>query len=247
MKYREIKDMKGKPNIFKFGFNLIIMKKLPRIIIHNSISVDGSLTGFMPDMELHYRIAGEYKPDIHLIGSTTIKSGIEMFGGEVPVEEPSDFRKPERASALPFWVIIDTGGKLKGLLHTCRRSEYCRDVILLVSESTPKDYISHLMERKYDYITAGKKYVDIYQVLSVLAERYKVNTVLTDTGMILGNLLINLNLVSEISLLIHPLIIGESAYRIFDNVDNQLPLKLLKREEFGNGLVWVVYEIQEAV
>ena len=220
------------------------MKKLPKIIIHNSISLDGSLIGFMPDMVLHYRIAGEYKPDIHLIGSTTIISGIEMFGEEVPAEEPGDFRKPERVSALPFWVIIDTGGKLKGLLHTCRRFEFCRDVIILVSESTPKDYFSHLVERNYDFITTGKKNVDISLALSVLAEKYRINTVLTDTGMILGNLLINLNLVSEISLLIHPLIIGESAYRIFDNVENQLSLKLLKREEFGNGLVWLVYELQ---
>ncbi len=31
----------------------------PEIIIHNSISPDGSLVGFMPDMELHYKIAGQ--------------------------------------------------------------------------------------------------------------------------------------------------------------------------------------------
>jgi 2,5-diamino-6-(ribosylamino)-4(3H)-pyrimidinone 5'-phosphate reductase len=223
------------------------MKKLPEIIIHNSVSVDGSLTGFMPDMELHYRIAGEYKPDIHLIGSTTIKAGIEMFGGEVPEEEPEDFIKPERTGSVPSWVIVDSGGKLKGLLHTCRRFEFCKDVIVLVSESTPEDYKKHLLERNYDFITAGKKYVDIPLALSVLAEKYNVNKVLTDTGMILGNLLINLNLVSEISMLIHPLIIGESAYRIFNNVDNQLSLRLLKREEFGNGLVWVVYELPKQV
>ena len=50
------------------------------IIIHNSISLDGSLTGFMPDMELHYKIAGEYNPDAHLIGSETIIKGTEMSG-----------------------------------------------------------------------------------------------------------------------------------------------------------------------
>jgi hypothetical protein len=31
----------------------------PEIIIHNSISLHGSLTGFMPDMGLHYKIAGD--------------------------------------------------------------------------------------------------------------------------------------------------------------------------------------------
>ena len=29
------------------------------LILHNSISLDGSLTNFAVDMELHYRIAGE--------------------------------------------------------------------------------------------------------------------------------------------------------------------------------------------
>jgi 2,5-diamino-6-(ribosylamino)-4(3H)-pyrimidinone 5'-phosphate reductase len=229
--------------IFKFDLILTFMKQLPKIIIHNSVSVDCSLTGFTPDMEQHYRIAGEFKPDIHLIGSTTIISGIEMFGGEVPVEEQSDFVRPVRNKSLPLWVIVDSGGNLKGLLHTCRRFEYCRDVIVLISYSTPEDYIEHLKERNYDYIITGEKKVDLPEALSVLSEKYNVNTVLTDTGMILSNLLINLNLVSEISLLIHPVIFGESSYRIFDNVDKQITLKLLKREEFGNGLIWVVYEI----
>jgi len=41
----------------------------PEIIIHNSISLDGSLTGFMPDMSLHYKIAGDYKPHAHLMNA----------------------------------------------------------------------------------------------------------------------------------------------------------------------------------
>jgi 2,5-diamino-6-(ribosylamino)-4(3H)-pyrimidinone 5'-phosphate reductase len=233
--------------IFKFDFNLTLMKKLPRIVIHNSISLDGSLTGFMPDMEQHYRIAGEYKPEIHLIGSNTIKAGIEMFGGEVPAEEPSDFYKPDRVKSLPIWVIVDSGGKLEGLLHTCRRFEFCRDVIVLISESTPESYLVHLRERNYDFISSGKEKVDIPEVMSILADRYGVKTVLTDTGMVLGNLLINLNLVSEISLLIHPVIFGESSYGMFGNVDKQLSLKLLKKEELSNGLLWVVYEISGTV
>lgn len=69
------------------------------IIIHNSISADGSLTGFIPDMENHYKIAGEYKPDAHLIGSETIIKGIYMFGEGIPDEKPSDFKPPQRDAA----------------------------------------------------------------------------------------------------------------------------------------------------
>jgi hypothetical protein len=87
------------------------------IIIHNSISIDGSLTGFMPDMGLHYKIAGDYKPDAHLIGADTVIRGNEMFGGEIPDEAPSDFLKPERPDYLPWWIIVDSGARLKGMLH----------------------------------------------------------------------------------------------------------------------------------
>ena len=130
------------------------------IIIHNSISLDGSLTGFMPDMGLHYKIAGGYSPEVHLIGSETIIAGTKMFGEEIPAETPDDFNAPKRDPALPWWVIVDSGGRLKGILHTCRRFEYCRDVILLISESTPPDYLEHLKERNYRYIVAGKKKVE---------------------------------------------------------------------------------------
>jgi hypothetical protein len=45
---------------------------LPKVIIHNSVSLDGSLTDFEPNMGLHYQIAGNYPPDAHLIGSNTV-------------------------------------------------------------------------------------------------------------------------------------------------------------------------------
>jgi 2,5-diamino-6-(ribosylamino)-4(3H)-pyrimidinone 5'-phosphate reductase len=212
------------------------------IIIHNSVSLDGSLTGFMPEMELHYRIAGEYKPDAHLIGSETILSGINLFGEGVPEEVPEDFLLPERDSSLPWWVIIDSGARLKGVLHTCRRFEYCRDVIILVSESTPVDYLIHLKERNYKYIITGKVKVDLKIAIEILRVSYMINRILTDTGRILGNLLLNMELVNEISLLVHPLIVGEKCYPVFSDIHQSLPLKIKKSEQFENGCVWIVYD-----
>ena len=59
---------------------------LPKIILHNSVSLDGSLTNFGPNMELHYQIAGKYNVDAHLIGSNTVIVGVELYGGDVPPE-----------------------------------------------------------------------------------------------------------------------------------------------------------------
>jgi 2,5-diamino-6-(ribosylamino)-4(3H)-pyrimidinone 5'-phosphate reductase len=219
----------------------------PEIIIHNSISLDSSLTGFMPEMQLHYKIAGSYNPDAHLIGSETIIKGIEMFGEEVPDESPADFTAPVRSPDLPWWIIVDSGGKLKGILHSCRRFELCRDVMVLVSEATPRDYIKHLEERNYNFIVSGKGKVDIQQALKQIMEKFGIVKILTDTGRVLGNLLLNMGLVSEISLLVHPIIIGEKSYQMFSDIIKNPKLKLLKSEILENDYVWMVYRIEKDI
>jgi 2,5-diamino-6-(ribosylamino)-4(3H)-pyrimidinone 5'-phosphate reductase len=217
------------------------------IIIHNSVSLDGSLTGFMPDMGVHYSIAGSYKHDARLIGSETVISGIEMFGEKVPDEGPEDFVSPKREDSVPWWLIIDSGGRLSGLLHTCRRFEFCRDVILLISEATPPEYIRHLKERNYNYIISGKEKVDIKMALEELKKKFGIAKILTDTGRVLGNLLINLGLVSEISLLVHPLIIGEKSYPIFSDIKEMPDLKLKESQQLDNGIVWLIYDVENKI
>ena len=218
---------------------------LPKVIVHNSTSLDGSLTNFEPNMELHYQIAGSFKPNAHLIGSNTIKAGIELYEDGVPPEEEKDFEKPQRDKSLPYWVIPDTGGKLKGLLHTCRRFEFCREVILLLSATTPKEYIEHLRERKYAYHIVGEKHVDLKRSLELLSSDYKVKRVLSDTGRILGNLLIAQGFVSKLSLLIHPVVVGEDSYNMFGNITKKTSLRLSKQEFFPGGCIWVVYRIKD--
>ena len=195
-------------------------------------------------MGLHYQIAGKYNADAHLIGSNTIKVGIELFGGDVPPEEKKDFEKPERTGNLPYWVIPDTKGILKGLLHTCRRFEYCKDIIVLISEETPEEYVRHLKERDYDYHVVGKRHIDLKKSLKLLSEKYEVRTILADTGRILGNLLLNLGFVSEISLLIHPVIVGNRSYNMFSNINKNVKLKLRKKETLEKKYVWLAYTFE---
>jgi len=216
---------------------------LPRVIIHNSISIDGSLTSFEPNMELHYRIAGDYKPQAHLVGSNTVEAGVRLYERGVPPEDEKDFKKPERSESLPFWVIPDTKGMLKGLLHACRRFEFCRDVILLISETTPKEYVEHLRERDYAYHIVGKNRVNLADSLELLSAKYNVKKVLTDTGRILGNLLVEQNLVSELSLLVHPVIVGRKSYKIFGDIKKSPRLRLYRKEVFPKGYVWLAYRV----
>lgn len=223
------------------------MKKLvkPKLIVHNSVSLDGSLLHFTPNMELHYRIAASYHANAHLIGSNTIRQGIVMYGGEIPAEEEGDFGKPAREIKFPYWVIPDTKGSLMGMLHVCRRFEFCRDIVILVSESTPKEYIRYLRKRSYNFHAVGRKRVDLQRAFDLIMGDYGVRTVLADTGQVLGNILINQGFADVISLLVHPQVAGRKCYPMFKNVNPAIRLKPIKHEPYEKKYLWLEYKVEK--
>jgi 2,5-diamino-6-(ribosylamino)-4(3H)-pyrimidinone 5'-phosphate reductase len=106
------------------------------------------------------------------------------FTDNVPTEEPSDFVKPviKANETRSFWVLTDAKGNSKGLLHAYRLSCYCKDVIVVVSNKMPEDYINYLKERNYNIIVAGEEVIDYRAALDKLAMYYYVKNVLTDSG-----------------------------------------------------------------
>jgi 2,5-diamino-6-(ribosylamino)-4(3H)-pyrimidinone 5'-phosphate reductase len=216
---------------------------IPKIIIHNSISLDGSLTNFDVNMNLHYQIASKFKPDAHLIGSNTIKIGFELYG-DTSKEKKNDFKRPLRNENLPYWIIIDSKGSLKGLLHKVRRFNFCKDLIILISEKTPKEFITYLKDRDYDYYIIGQEHVNLKESFVILNKKYNVKNILTDCGKVLSNLLLNQGFVDELSLLIHPVIVGDNSYNIFNDINKKLKLKLLKNEILNEEYIWLYYEVK---
>lgn len=214
---------------------------LPKVIVHNAVSLDGSLTGFPADLPLYYRLSEEFGAGMHLVGSNTARTGIEMFYPEIPPEREEDRRKPGREGIL--WTIPDSRAQLQGLLHVFRQMEYCRDAVIFVSGTTPAAYTRYLREREYDHFIVGKDTVDLKQALELLHETYGVTTVLTDTGSILSNLLLTQGLVDEISLLVHPVVVGKGSYPLFRHMDRPIHLRLTKSETFDGGYVWLVYKV----
>ncbi|HPS88845.1 MAG TPA: hypothetical protein PLC35_02535 [Methanosarcina vacuolata] len=92
---------------------------IPKVIIHNSISLDGSTTGFEANIGVHYKILSSYLPDAMIVGSNTAKTGTQFFCEKIPPEEEADFKKPEIHPDDPraYWLIADSKGILEGLMH----------------------------------------------------------------------------------------------------------------------------------
>ena len=202
----------------------------PKIIMHNTISLDGSFTNFDVDMELHYRIAAAYNADARLIGSATIKSGVEMYGQQADEEQEADFHSPDRAG-VPWWIIADTAGSTSGLLHLCRRFEYCRDVVVLTSAKTPGEFIDYLKKRRYDYLECGTGRIDFRKAFQLLEAKYGLQTVLVDSGPVLNAVLLEQGLVDEISLLVAPVLVGGISDRFLSALNkNRSNIRLVLKE-----------------
>ncbi len=202
---------------------------LPKVVIYDSVSVDGAIKGFDVNIPLHYMIAGRFSADAMLVGSVTSKTGIEMFMQTVPAEEPSDFVKPQIQpdDKRPLWVIVDSKGVMQSLLHVNRRSEYTKNVIVTVANNTPKAYLDYLKERNYDIIQTGEDHVDLQAALEELNRHYGVKTVVTDTGGVLASVLLEQDLADEVQLLVSSEIVGKKAVNLFRTLNRAVKLELL--------------------
>jgi len=228
------------------------MKRNPKpavkVIMHNEISLDGAIRNFEPNLELYYQIAETFKADVHLVGSRTAKMGIKTYWGKTPREEPEDFAKPQVKSwdKRPFWFIPDTRGILKNLLHVYRKSGYCKDVIVLISRRTPKNYIKYLKERDYDFYVCGRDRVDFRRALALMRDHYGTRVVMTDSGGTLNNILLEQGLISEISLLVAPVMVGDRRVNLFRSLKlkRKTPrLQLIKNRLHDKHYLLLIYRI----
>ena len=69
---------------------------LPYVIIHNAVSLDGKVVGFIPNIALYYEIASRFKEDAALIGSETI---IKALQSEKVLNKDIEDYEPEESSS----------------------------------------------------------------------------------------------------------------------------------------------------
>jgi 2,5-diamino-6-(ribosylamino)-4(3H)-pyrimidinone 5'-phosphate reductase len=142
--------------------------------------------------------------------------------------------------------MVDSRGILEGLLHIYRKMEYCKDLIVLVSERTPESYIRYLEEREYDHIVTGTEHVDLRKALEKCRERYGFGRIAVDSGNTLCGVLLDEGLAHRISLVISPVIVGKEAVNLFGKAGGSgKALKLLECETMDSGHLHLIYGINE--
>jgi 2,5-diamino-6-(ribosylamino)-4(3H)-pyrimidinone 5'-phosphate reductase len=221
---------------------------LPKVIIHNAVSADGCITGFPVDLGQYYGLAMGMEEDATLVGCDTMLTA----GDEVPEENESAFEPPEidPDDDSPLLVIPDSRGRLKSW-HHWREQPYWSRMVALCSEKTPKKHLRYLEKRHVDRIVAGNKKVDLAAALEELRGRYKVRKVRVDSGGTLNGILLRAGLVDEVSLLVHPTLVGSvSPLTVFhapepESEDDLIDLRLTHVEKLKRNIVWLRYKVKK--
>ena len=221
---------------------------MPKIIMHNQISLDGAVSGFQIDPGAYYKILNSFDAEMYLVGSNTAISGIKTFTKHISPEEPEDFKKAKTQAddQRPVWVIPDSEGKLQDLLHFFRRYEHCRDIIILVSLETPQSYLDYLDKRNYTYLIAGEAKVDYKNAIQQLNQKFPFETMVTDNGGTLSNILLEKSLIDQVSLIISPTLTGKKPPKLFRDLKlgkRVIKLNPIKAELLDSKDILMLFEV----
>jgi 2,5-diamino-6-(ribosylamino)-4(3H)-pyrimidinone 5'-phosphate reductase len=201
---------------------------------------------FTPNIGQYYELASRWKEDATLVGSGTLLAAPET----IPPEDEADFQSPAQTpgDTRALLVVPDSRGQIRAW-HYWRKLPYWRDVLVLVSRSTPPDYLEYLQTRCINYLVLGDDHVNLRAALETLNGQYGVKIVRVDSGGILNGVLLRAGLVDEVSLLVSPALVGgtspRSIFRAPDLTSDQgvIPLKLTHVERLDGDTIWLRYEV----
>jgi len=119
-------------------------------------------------------------------------------------------------------------------------------VIVLISRKTSADFVNYLKERNYDYLICGDRSVNLKKAYNSLTEKYKISTILVDSGPTLNGVLLDTGLIDEISLLVFPVLVGKSSDKLLAHINTRnhnVSLKLLDHEYLDKGIVSLRFQV----
>jgi 2,5-diamino-6-(ribosylamino)-4(3H)-pyrimidinone 5'-phosphate reductase len=227
---------------------------LPRVILHNAVSLDGRIDDFAVDLAQFYELTTRWKEDASLAGADTILKAAKS----APAEDESasafwpspDGSGPGSEDPRPLLVIPDSRGRVR-CWHFLKTWPYWRGFVALCSKKTPQDYLDYLEKRNISCIVTGEDRVDLSAALEELNHRFGVKVVRADSGGKLNGALLRAGLADEVSLLIYPSLVGGETERSMFHAPNlassegTVSLKLKNIETLKDGAVWLLYDISK--
>jgi 2,5-diamino-6-(ribosylamino)-4(3H)-pyrimidinone 5'-phosphate reductase len=222
------------------------IKMIPRVIMHVAASVDGRLDWGISPNSPYYDVIRSFHADVDLTGTGT------MLAAPIPDDPQAAFGEAyeewAKMPARPMLAIVDSRGQIRNW-QILKKQPWWGAQVALCSETTPEEHIRYLRGLGVDYVIAGREKVDLRLALEELNTRYGTQVVRADCGGILNGVLLRAGLVSEVSVIVNPALVGgTSARTMFAAPDltseaGVIPLKLLQVERLNEQFVWLRYEV----
>lgn len=221
---------------------------LPRVVLHNGVSLDGRMDWYTGDVGLYYELAARWDADAVLSGSETM---LAAFAAEAVPEEGETSSEPPEVKPddnRPLLTVVDSRGRFRHWRQMLNEP-YWRAGVALCSGSTPGTYLDYLRKSYVDYILAGDDRVDLRAALEELNARYGVEVIRVDSGGVLNGTLLRAGLVDKVSVLINPCLVGGTTPRsiyVASDLTSEggvVPLRLTHAETVGDNNLWLRYEV----
>lgn len=242
----------------------------PRIITHNSASVDGRLAlspGVLlmvdkrwpaDDGATYADIQGRHHPGAILEGSGSFVSEGQVPAPLAPATEAAEVLLSDHlpadvlARAARGWLVVpDTRGLIRWMYKEYPGEEWQGwHVLVLVSGKTPHPYLAYLRREAIPYLVVGENRVDLPLAMSALKERLGVRTLVSTAGGRLNGALLRAGLVDEIEVEIVPIAVGGTATAALFTTTDLAPsgaptrLRLLEATVRREGRVLLRYAVQ---
>jgi 2,5-diamino-6-(ribosylamino)-4(3H)-pyrimidinone 5'-phosphate reductase len=219
---------------------------LPRVVLHVEASLDGRIDHIRPDVGRYYSLASRFHEDAILTGVDTL-----LQSADLPAEDDWEPPTPQAIGGGGPWFVVTDSRCRFDRWNWLRKQPYWRDAVALVAEASPAKGLGRLAAKGVPTIVCGGQRVDLRTALQTLAADFDVRTVRVDSGGALSGTLVRAGLVDEVSVLLEPVLVGGVTPRTFlrgpdpASADDVVRLRLLKVEQFDDGLVWLRYDVDK--
>lgn len=124
-------------------------------------------------------------------------------------------------------------------------SGYWREVIAPGSEATPAAHRARVAAAGVQWLCFGQERVDLRAALEALRRRYGIRRVRLESSGVLNGVLLRSGLVREISLVVHPVVVGgpEPCGLAGPTRCGSAGLMVQSAEALPGGLVWLRHHV----
>ena len=194
----------------------------PYVICHMLQSIDGRIAGnFFRNVatqeitSVYNQMSNKYDADAIVYGSRTAN---EIYTqGYISNSNQIHNVKTQKKDFIfmnektKWLVVVDALGTLNWNLDNLKNERLKdRNVIEILSENVSDTYTDYLRKLSISYIFAGKEKLSMKIALEKLKNKFHIETALLQGGGIVNASFSNENLIDEISLIISPVVDGES-------------------------------------